>query len=123
MFKLPYEIIKETEDYQDALSELISGRYVAGRFVGIRVPWGIYSHRGGKIFMVRIRIPAGQVTGAQLAAIAYVSKTYGNGISHITTRQDIQIHGVKIEDTGKILEYLKDYNLSSAGGEIGRAHV
>lgn len=116
MFKLPDEIIKETEDYQDALSELISGRYVAGRFVGIRVPWGIYSHRGGKIFMVRIRIPAGQVTGAQLAAIAYVSKTYGNGISHITTRQDIQIHGVKIEDTGKILEYLKDYNLSSAGG-------
>ncbi|MBU2495563.1 MAG: sulfurtransferase TusA family protein [Candidatus Omnitrophica bacterium] len=116
MFKLPEEIIKGTEDYQAALNELVSGRYAAGRFVGIRVPWGIYSHRGGKVFMARIRIPAGQVTGAQLAAIAHVSATYGNGVSHITTRQDIQIHEVKIADTGKVLEYLKDYNLSSAGG-------
>ena len=116
MFKLPEEIIKGTEDYQTALNELVSGRYAAGRFVGIRGPWGIYSHRGGKVFMTRIRIPAGQVTRKQLEAIAHVSTTYGNGVSHITTRQDIQIHGVKIEDTGKVLNYLKDYNLSSAGG-------
>lgn len=66
--------------------------------------------------MDRIRILAGLITPAQLKAIAYVARTYGNGISHITTRQDIQVHAVKLEDTVKIIEYLKDYELSSRGG-------
>lgn len=116
MFKLPNKIIEGIADYRSSLNEYLSGRINYSRFTGVRVPWGIYSHRGGKIFMSRIRIPAGVVSAKQLKAIAYVARAFGNGIAHITTRQDIQIHAVKIKDTIKIIEYLKDYELSPRGG-------
>lgn len=116
MFKLPAKVVEGIKDYSNSLNEFLNSKINSARFTGIRVPWGIYSHRGGKVFMDRIRIPAGLITPAQLKAIAYVARTYGNGISHITTRQDIQVHGVKLDDTIKVIEYLKDYELSSRGG-------
>ena len=93
-----------------------AGRMSAARFKGIRVPWGIYSHRGGEAFMTRLRVPAGEISAAQLAALAEVAQKYGNGLLHLTTRQDIQIHNVKIADTAALMDYLKAYDLSPRGG-------
>lgn len=115
-FRLPKEVIDSIKDYKQALEDYLAGRTSYARFSGVRVPWGNYSHRGGKVFMSRIRIPAGVVSGAQLKAVAYAAKKFGNGRAHITTRQDIQLHEVKLEDTIKVIEYLKDYNLSPRGG-------
>lgn len=94
----------------------MKGELSPARFKGIRVPWGIYTQRGGKVFMTRVRVPAGEATADQLKALAFVSKKYGNGKLHITTRQDIQIHEVKIEDTAVIIDCLKEHNLSPRGG-------
>ncbi|MGB2863541.1 MAG: sulfurtransferase TusA family protein, partial [Sedimentisphaerales bacterium] len=77
---------------------------------------GVYEQRTAGKFMVRIRIGAGLVLPAQLERIAQLSKTYGNGITHVTTRQDIQIHEVNIEDTPDVLEGLLEAGLSPRGG-------
>ncbi|MFN3822181.1 MAG: AAA family ATPase, partial [bacterium] len=69
MFRLPKEIISGIDGYRESLREFVGGKMDANRFKGIRVPWGFYSHRGGKIFMGRIRIPAGIVNREQLKAI------------------------------------------------------
>jgi len=116
MFNLPVKVKEELKDYKNSLNLYIDNKINSAHFKGIRVPWGIYSHRGGKFFMVRIRIPAGLVTSSQLKILASVSRKYGNGILHITTRQDIQIHNVKIENTIKIMEELNKYELSPRGG-------
>lgn len=116
MFKLPKQIKEGIADYEVAIGEFREGKIPWARLTGIRVPWGNYSHRGGKVFMSRVRIPAGVLTPSQLKALAYCAKNYGNGILHLTTRQDIQIHEVKIENIIQIHEYLKDYELSSRGG-------
>ena len=116
MFKLPAEIINKIKDYRASLGEFLDGRIDFSRFTAIRVPWGFYSHRGKKVFMARIRIPGGVVTPLQLKAIAEAAKNFGSGICHITTRQDIQVHGIKIEDTIKVIEFLKDYELSPRAG-------
>ena len=116
MFQLPKEVKNGVKDYGQSLKELEGGKISSARFKGIRVPWGIYSHRGGKVFMTRVRIPAGVVTPLQLEALASASKKYGDGVLHITTRQDIQIHNVKIEDTVKVIEYLAKSELSPRGG-------
>lgn len=116
MFRLPEEINEDMKRYKDSLREIEEGKISSARFKGIRVPWGIYSHRGGKVYMTRIRVPAGLITPKQLDALAKASKKYGNGILHLTTRQDIQIHDVKIEDTIKVMEYLKQFDLSPRGG-------
>jgi sulfite reductase (ferredoxin) len=49
--------------------------------------------------MQRIKIPGGRVTADQLDALAEVGEEYSDRILHITTRQDVQLHFVHIEDT------------------------
>lgn len=116
MFQLPEEIKNTIKDYKRSLEEAEKDKFSSSRFKGIRVPWGIYSHRGGKSYMARIRLPGGLMSAQQLKALAYASKEFGDGMLHVTTRQDMQIHNVKIEDTIRVMEYLKEYNLSSRGG-------
>jgi len=115
-FKIPDPVKKGLNDYKQSLEEAVTGKITPARFKGIRVPWGIYSHRGGKTYMTRIRIPASIVSAEQLKALAKASLDYGDGVLHITTREDIQLHNVKVEDTIKVMELLKDYNLSPRGG-------
>ncbi|MEW5814729.1 MAG: sulfurtransferase TusA family protein [Spirochaetota bacterium] len=116
MFRLPNSVVQGIGDYRRYLNDLLGGRVDRARFTGVRVPWGIYSHRGGKVFMTRIRLPGGTLTPSQMKAIAHVARTYGNGITHITTRQDMQLHEVKLEDTLEVIEYLKSFELSPRGG-------
>jgi sulfite reductase (ferredoxin) len=49
--------------------------------------------------MQRIKIPYGRVTATQLEVLADCAEEYSNGVLHITTRQDIQLHFIDIEDT------------------------
>ncbi|MCM8799105.1 MAG: nitrite/sulfite reductase, partial [Candidatus Omnitrophica bacterium] len=116
MFKLPQKIKEDLASYNKAINDYLEGKSSWQRFSGIRVPWGNYSHRGGKVFMARIRMPAGVLLPYQLKALAECSQIYGDGILHITTRQDIQIHNIKLEDIIKVHNFLKDYELSSRGG-------
>ncbi len=56
--------------------------------------------------MQRIKIPFGGLTPAQLEALADVAEEYSDGILHVTTRQDFQLHFVHIEDTPAIMRRL-----------------
>src|SRR5690242_14005041 len=49
--------------------------------------------------MQRIKIPYGKVTAEQIEMLADCAEEYSNGVLHITTRQDVQLHFVDIEDT------------------------
>ncbi len=49
--------------------------------------------------MLRIKIPFGGMTAEQVEVIADLAEEYSDGISHVTTRQDIQLHFIHIEDT------------------------
>jgi dissimilatory sulfite reductase (desulfoviridin) alpha/beta subunit len=50
------------------------------------------------LFALRLRAVGGELSAAQLEAVAAVAKKYGAGNIHITTRQGIEIHNVKAED-------------------------
>jgi len=116
MFELPQKIVNDIPKYRENLEKFLKGELKEAFFRGIRVPWGNYSQRGGKILMSRLRIPAGILTAQQLKAIGIAAKSFADGKLHITTRQDIQIHNVTYENSIKIMEYLKDFNISPRGG-------
>ncbi len=116
MFRIPNSIIEDLAKYKASLADFLSNGISSDRFKGIRVPWGIYSHRGGKSFMLRIRIPAGVLFPNQLKALATAARKYGDGNLHLTTRQDIQLHSVAIEDTADAMEFLNSFHLSPRGG-------
>ncbi|MFQ5413395.1 MAG: nitrite/sulfite reductase [Phycisphaerae bacterium] len=56
--------------------------------------------------MQRIKIPYGGVNPAQLEVLAELAEEYADGIVHITTRQDFQLHFVHIEDTTTLMRRL-----------------
>jgi len=56
--------------------------------------------------MTRIKIPFGGVTPEQLEVLADVAEEYSDGILHVTTRQDFQLHFVHIEDTPDLMRRL-----------------
>lgn len=115
-YEIPQKLIAELDLYRLEVERFQRGEISEEAFKAFRVPWGIYSQRGGKAYMVRIRVPAGGLTPIQMEAVADLSERYGNGIPHVTDRQDVQIHGVRIEDTSIVLEALSRVSLSSRGG-------
>ena len=56
--------------------------------------------------MMRIKIPFGGVNPEQMEALADLSEDYSDGVSHVTTRQDIQYHFVHIDDTPSLMRRL-----------------
>ena len=56
--------------------------------------------------MQRIKIPFGGVSPEQLEVLAELAEEYSDGILHVTTRQDIQLHFVHIEDTPDLMRRL-----------------
>ncbi len=63
--------------------------------------------------MQRIKIPAGGVNATQLETLAELAEEYSDGIAHITTRQDVQLHYIKIDDTPTIMRRLAAANITS----------
>src|SRR5436190_2931565 len=56
--------------------------------------------------MMRIKIPLGRLSADQLEAIAETAEEYSDRILHITTRQDVQLHFIHIEDTPDLMRRL-----------------
>ncbi len=56
--------------------------------------------------MQRIKFPWGGITADQLDVMADLAEEYSDGIGHITTRQDFQLHFIHVEDTPDIMRRL-----------------
>ena len=56
--------------------------------------------------MQRIKIPMGRLTPEQMEALADLAEEYSDGVCHVTTRQDIQLHFVHIDDTPDMMRRL-----------------
>jgi sulfite reductase (ferredoxin) len=63
--------------------------------------------------MMRIKIPFGRFTPDQLEMLADLSEEYADDICHITTRQDIQLHFVHIDDTPTIMRRLGSVGITT----------
>src|ERR1700720_3460079 len=56
--------------------------------------------------MQRIKIPGGSLDAKQLETLADLAEEYSDGIAHVTTRQDFQLHYVHIDDTPSVMRRL-----------------
>jgi len=56
--------------------------------------------------MMRVKIPYGGISPEQLEVMADLAEEYSDAIVHITTRQDVQLHFVHIEDTPDLMRRL-----------------
>jgi len=116
IFKLPESQKEDLDRFKEQVGGFKSGAVSAAEFRSFRVPQGIYEQRREGAFMLRVRLPAGGLLPHQMRTLARVARSYGNGILHVTTRQDIQVHDVALDDVHPGLVELFAAGLSTKGG-------
>ena len=130
--KNPWEGLEEIRSFARKGFDAIPPEWIGTYFRW----WGVYTQgdgagvTGGRngegkalpCFMVRIRIPNGQLRSQQLRTIANLTQRYAKGIADLTVRQNIQLHWVTIETLPELLEELwkVDLNTTGACGDVTR---
>ena len=118
----PRERLKVEKDplkILDELSRMIAMGYEAVPEEDlVRLHWYGICHDKPKRgrFMVRIRIPQGRLLAHQLEALGHLAKEFGN-YAEITTRQNIQLHSVRLDDVPEVLKRLAAADLTTLATE------
>src|SRR5687768_5629867 len=106
------ERVKRDDDGLNVRTRIV-GRYAREGFRAIHPDdlrgrfrwWGLYTQRRtgahGDVeevedehFMMRVRIPGGRLTSAQLRVIGEISVRHGRGVADVTDRQNVQFHWI-----------------------------
>jgi sulfite reductase (ferredoxin) len=116
IFNLPEVFEDDADRFKREAERFRSGAVSAAEFHCFRVPLGVYEQREAGTFMLRVRFPAGGVMADQMRVLAAVARRYADGVLHVTTRQNIQVHRVLLEDVHKALGELYAAGLSTRGG-------
>ncbi|MEP0264972.1 HEPN domain-containing protein [Dokdonia sp.] len=113
---------KDIIELADKIELFHTGKIDEERFRSLRLARGVYGQRQAGVQMIRIKLPYGKVSSAQLHRISEVSDEYSRGRLHITTRQDIQIHYVDLDRTPELWAQLEkdDITLREACGNAVR---
>ncbi|OGX37209.1 MAG: hypothetical protein A3D87_09325 [Omnitrophica WOR_2 bacterium RIFCSPHIGHO2_02_FULL_50_17] len=115
-YTLPDSLEQEINDLEERIARFKRGELSATELKVRRVPFGVYEQRKKDTYMVRIRCAGACVKPEQLERIAELSKTYGTEWIHLTSRQEIQLHYVLLENIVPVIRELKKVGLTSRGG-------
>jgi sulfite reductase (ferredoxin) len=107
------EIVKDIYELDSKIQSFINGEMPEDKFKHFRLTRGIYGQRQIGVQMFRIKLPAGRVSPKQFVRIAEIAQEYGSANLHVTTRQDIQLHYIKVTDAPVIWAKLGDVDVNS----------
>jgi len=112
--KVNWARIEEAEDFANTVKLFRQGKYDQDSFRRYRLQHGAYGTRMTNDYaMVRIKLPAGEVYPHQLEKISQLSEQFSIGSAHFSTRENIQLHWVILEDVSEILRGLAEVGLTS----------
>ncbi|MEM3008052.1 MAG: nitrite/sulfite reductase, partial [Candidatus Nitrosotenuis sp.] len=114
MPKVNWARVEEAENFAKTVKLFRQGKMDADSFRRFRLQHGAYGTRMTDDYaMVRIKIPAGEIYPHQLEKIAQLSEAFSIGSAHVSTRQNIQLHWVVLEDVSEIIRGLAEVGLTS----------
>jgi len=116
IFNLPPTIKEDLNRFKKETERFKNGSISPTEFRSFRVTNGIYEQRERGTYMLRVRFTAGVVLSDHMRALSSVSRKYGNRVLHVTTRQDIQVHSVQLDNAYPALLELYNAGLSTKGG-------
>src|SRR6266567_3932453 len=107
-------IDEELVKFEEGVRQYLAGEIEEDVFRVFRLNQGIYGQRqGGHNQMVRVKVPHGSLEPEQLEMLGYLADTYSRGWAHLTTRQNVQMHFVQLEQTPELLRLLASVDLTS----------
>lgn len=115
---LPGPVEEEIRRMEAAIRELQAGKMDPEDFRKFRLNNGIYGIRNQTDKqMIRIKIPFGKMTADQLDGLSDVTETFApSKIGHFTTRQNLQIHMIPLEETPRVMRRVAEAGLTPREG-------
>ena len=105
---------EETEIFAKKVRLFRQGKISDDDFRRFRLQHGAYGSRLRMDYsMVRIKVPGGEITPEQLEKIASLSEAFSIGSAHVSTRQNIQLHWVQLEDVSEVMRGLVEVGLTT----------
>jgi len=95
-------------EFRDQVARRLSGALTEDEFKPLRLMNGVYLQLHA--YMLRVAIPYGTLSSAQLRTLASVGRRFDKGYGHFTTRQNMQFHWIKLEQLPEAMA-----ELASAG--------
>lgn len=112
--RLPFGKSADVDEFVATLEKYERGDITADEWRVFRLLRGTYGQRqDGDAYMLRVKIPQGILTATQLRVLADVGERYSRGFGHITTRQNVQFHFVKLHDAEAAMRILTDAGLTT----------
>ncbi|PYT55171.1 MAG: hypothetical protein DMG46_20410 [Acidobacteria bacterium] len=99
--------------FEERAQQLQNGAITAEQFRPFRLKHGTYGQRQPGFQMLRVKIAAGVLKPAQLRVLADIADEYSTGRGHLTTRENVQFHFVKLENVGSAMRLLADAGLTT----------
>jgi sulfite reductase (ferredoxin) len=105
---------EETEVFAQKVKLFRQGKLSEDDFRRFRLQHGTYGSRLQMNYsMVRIKIPSGEINPEQLEKIASLSEAFSIGSAHVSTRQNVQLHWVQLEDVSEVMRGLVEVGLTT----------
>jgi len=104
---------EDIEAFRAASEKWVAGEINDDQFRAQRLRRGVYTQRQPGVHMIRTKVPSGSVTADQMDQLAIAADLYAGGKSHLTTRQNVQYHFVKLPDVPGLLQLLADVRLTT----------
>ncbi len=95
--------------FRGQLERYQGGALSDDQFRQLRLRNGLYLER--QAHMLRVAIPYGLLSSAQLHKLAYVARAYDRGYGHFTTRQNIQYNWPELDDVPDLLADLAEVDM------------
>jgi len=110
---LPPDIKQELDTFETELNRFQQGLAPEKVFLEFRLRHGVYGQRQPGVQMQRIKIPLGMLSAKQMDVLADVAEEYADAVCHVTTRQDIQLHYLHINDTPNMMRRLAEVGITT----------
>lgn len=103
------------EQHAESIAKFHRGELTPDEFRPLRLAMGVYAQLAHVKHMQRIKLPAGRLNAAQLEALAQITDRWGRGLAHLTTRQDVQLHYLELEETVELQRVLAPFGITCVG--------
>ena len=112
--RLSFASVADIDEFVTTLERYERGELTPDQWRAFRLVRGTYGQRqADDAQMLRVKIPQGVLSSDQLEALADVGERYSRGFGHITTRQNVQFHFVKLHDVEHAMHRLADAGLTT----------
>ncbi len=103
----------EIARFEERVHQLRRGEISEQQFRPFRLKHGTYGQRQPGFQMLRVKVAAGVLKPSQLRVLARIADEYSTGRGHLTTRENVQFHFVKLEKVPAAMRLLADCGLTT----------